>query len=139
MQLSRALRVAWLLAAMLVPLMLLIAGCSTVTHTAHVGLLSNRESLVTLVVTEDPSVVSRACNDIPRVAGCRHAGLATLADGTIVRTVKIVRLTDAPPTATAFASEARQLCEVIAALQSAPVSCHEMQASLAPRGVGPTP
>ena len=131
MAISRVLQTAWLLATLLVPVMLLLVGCSTVTHTAHVGLLSNRASLVTLVVTEDQDVVSRFCNDIPRVAGCRHAGLATLADGTILRTVKIVRYTDAPPTAAAFASEARQLCEVIAALQSAPVSCHEMHAGLA--------
>ena len=108
-------------------------GCSTVTQTAHVGLLSNRESLVTLVVTEDQDVVSKACNNIPRVAGCRHAGFTTLDDGTVLRTVKIVRYTDAPPTPATFASEAQQLCEVIAALQSAPVSCHQSHASLAPR------
>ena len=118
-------------AVVLLAAMFSVVGCSTVTQTAHVGLLSNRESLVTLVVTEDQQVVARGCNNIPRVQGCRHAGLSTLADGTVVRTVKIVRYTDTPPTAETFASEARQLCELIAALQSAPVSCHEMQASLA--------
>jgi hypothetical protein len=126
MKTSRTRPVALILAAMFSAV-----GCSAVTQTAHVGLLSNRESLVTLVVTEDQSVVARGCNDIPRVQGCRHAGFSTLADGTVLRTVKIVRYTDAPPTPETFASEARQLCEVIAALQSASVSCHEMQASLA--------
>ena len=108
-------------------------GCSGVTQTAHVGLLSNRESLVTLVVSEDRGVVSRACNNIPRVAGCRHAGFSTLTDGTMLRTVKIVRYTNAPPSPASFEGEARQLCDVIAALQSAPVSCHEMHAAPAPR------
>ena len=111
---------------MILGAMLSVVGCSTVTQTAHVGLLSNRDSLVTLVVSEDSRVVSRACNDIPRVAGCRHAGISTLPDGTVLRTVKIVRFTDAPPTPATFASEARQLCEVIAALQSMPISCNEM-------------
>ena len=92
------------------------------------GLLENNERLVTLVVTEDKSLIEDHCRGAAAVGpilGCQITRSSTLPDGNQVRLIKIVRYTDALPSAMAFEIDLHELCHAIATLQSSvPDPCH---------------
>jgi len=102
------------------------AGCAG-TRSASFGPLTGDESLVTLVVSEDADVVRRECPDIAaptRILGCQTSRVVHLPRGDSVRAVKIVRFTDALPSALAFEIDAHELCHAIAAVQAIQDPCH---------------
>jgi hypothetical protein len=105
---------------------LLLAGC-VATRSASFGPLPDNESLVTLVVSEDSDVVRRECRDVPalsRILGCQTSKVVRLPHGDSVRAVKIVRFTDALPSALAFEIDIHELCHAIAAVQGLADPCH---------------
>lgn len=105
---------------------MLLAGCASTTCTAQMGPLRNHEKLVTLVVTEDRAVVRAECRNVTAVGpilGCSMWRPA-LVDGTPVRLIKIVRFTDAAPSALALEIDVHELCHAIAALQPIEDPCH---------------
>ena len=95
------------------------AGCAAGTRSAGLGLLPGGERLVTLVVSEDPTLVGRECPEAigGRVLGCQTSRRVPLAEGADVRVVKIVRYTDRVPSALAFEIDIHELCHAVAALQ----------------------
>jgi hypothetical protein len=105
---------------------IVLSGCAS-TRITSVGMLSNGEPLVTLVVSEDRQVVRRECQDVPALGpllGCHRARVVPLASGVAVRTVKIVRYTDVLPSSLAFDIDAHELCHAIASLQAIDDPCH---------------
>ena len=111
--------------AVLLGVAALVAGCAG-TRSMRVGLLPNSERLVTLVVTQDLQVVRRECLNVQRsgqVLGCQMSHPTSLPGGDAVMLVKIVRYTDALPSAPAFALDAEQVCRTLAVLQSVRISC----------------
>jgi len=118
---------ARLLPALLVGLGVLLAGCATATKTMQMGPLGNGDRLVTVVVSEDREVVREACVNIPSVGpvlGCHLWRKVAGPGGTIVQLVKIVRFTDAIPSALTFEIDVHELCHAIAALQPIDDPCH---------------
>jgi hypothetical protein len=105
---------------------LLCSGCAS-TRTAEFGRLPNNEPLVTLTVTEDRDVVRRECQGAVApgpILGCRALRPIVLDDDLIVQHVKIVRYTDALPSAMAFEIDIHELCHAVAALQPIEDPCH---------------
>jgi hypothetical protein len=105
---------------------ILFAGCAS-SRIGRVGPLPNRESLVTLVVTEDRQVVQHECRHIlapGSVVGCRISRTVPLSDGRDARVITIVRYTDSLPSKLAFEIEVHELCHAIASLQSIDDPCH---------------
>jgi hypothetical protein len=102
-----------------------LSGCAG-TRVGSFGPLTDGRSLVTLVVSEDEAVVARHCADIaaPRVLGCQISSPATQADGRRVRSIKVVRYTDALPSALAFEIDIHELCHTVASLQAIVDPCH---------------
>ena len=89
-----------LVPALLVALGLLLAGCATSTRVVQMGPLGNGDRLVTVVVSEDRSVVRQECVNIPSagpILGCHVWRRVTGPGGGSVQLVKIVRFTDAMP------------------------------------------
>ena len=105
---------------------MLLAGCASTTRTAAMGPLPNHEKLVTLVVTEDRAVVRTECRSVAAVGPILGCSLwrPALVDGTPVRLIKIVRFTDAVPSALALEIDVHELCHAIAALQPIDDPCH---------------
>jgi hypothetical protein len=104
---------------------LMLSGCAT-TRRAAMGPLPTAEPLITLVVTEDRSVIRDECAgavDTGSLLGCRVTRRVPL-NGTIVQVMKIVRYTDALPSALAFEIDAHELCHAIASLQPIADPCH---------------
>jgi hypothetical protein len=102
------------------------SGCAT-TRSAEFGRLPNDESLVTLTVTEDRAVVRRECQGALApgpILGCRALRPIVLGEDVIVHHVKIVRYTDALPSAMAFEIDIHELCHAVAALQPIEDPCH---------------
>jgi hypothetical protein len=105
---------------------MLLAGCASTTRTAQMGPLPNQERLVTLIVTEDRAVVRAECRNVAAagpILGC-SIWRPALVDGTPIRLIKIVRFTDAVPSALALEIDAHELCHAIAALQPMDDPCH---------------
>jgi hypothetical protein len=118
---------ARLLPALRVGLGVLLAGCATATKTMQMGPLGNGDRLVTVVVSEDREVVREACVNIPSVGpvlGCHLWRKVAGPGGTIVQLVKIVRFTDAIPSALTLEIDVHELCHAIAALQPIDDPCH---------------
>jgi hypothetical protein len=106
--------------------LILLAGCAT-TRVGRLGTLPDDQALVTLVVTEDRQVVLEECQGalaFGRVLGCQKTQGHRLPDGVLVRTMKIVRYTDALPSPLAFEIDLHELCHAIAALQAIEDPCH---------------
>jgi len=104
-----------------------VSGCAT-TRTAHYGPLAGDHMLVTLVVSEDREVVARECEGVRAsgvVLGCQMSWPIALPDGTRLRSMKIVRYTDALPSPLAFELDIHELCHTIAVLQLLTDPCHE--------------
>lgn len=104
----------------------LLAGCASTTRTAQMGPLPNHEKLVTLVVTEDRAVVRTECRNVAAAGPILGCGLwrPAVVDGTPIRLIKIVRFTDAVPSALALEIDVHELCHAIAALQPIDDPCH---------------
>lgn len=106
--------------------LIVLAGCAS-TRVGRLGWLPNDQPLVTLVVTEDRQIVLEECSGdlaFGTVLGCQQSHEVVLPDGTSVRTMKIVRYTDALPSPLAFAIDVHELCHAIASLQRIPDPCH---------------
>jgi hypothetical protein len=125
---------------MLLTALIVGSGCAS-TRTAEFGRLPNDESLVTLTVSEDRGVVSRECQGAVApgpILGCRALRPIVLGDSLVVQHVKIVRYTDALPSAMAFEIDIHELCHAVAALQQINDPCHEGNHGLLRSSVSPT-
>ena len=114
-------------AVLLIVWLLLLTGCATSTRTARMGPLSTTEPLVTLVVSDDRSVVERECRDVPAlgpVLGCSMWRTIRVGVANEVKVMKVVRYADALPSALALEIDVHELCHVVAALQSIDDPCH---------------
>jgi len=106
---------------------LLLTGCAVPTRSMQMGPLSEREWLVTLVVSEDDGVVASECVDVLAtgpILGCHLWHRVTVPGVGDVRIVKIVRYTDALPSTLAQEIDVHELCHAIAALQPIDDPCH---------------
>ena len=98
----------------------LLAGCAT-TRTGAMGLLPTNERLVTLVISEDRTLIEDHCRGAAAVGpvyGCQITRNSTLPDGVPVRLITIVRYTDSLPSAMAFEIDLHELCHTVATLQA---------------------
>ena len=114
-------------AVLLIVWLLLLTGCATSTRTARMGPLPSTEPLVTLVVSDDRSVVERECRDVPAlgpVLGCSMWRTIRVGTAGEVKVMKVVRYADALPSALALEIDVHELCHVVAALQSIDDPCH---------------
>jgi hypothetical protein len=106
---------------------LVLAGCAS-TRSGAMGLLANNERLVTLVVSEDRSLIQDHCREaltVGQILGCQVTRSTVLPDGNQLRLIKIVRYTDSLPSAMAFEIDLHELCHAVATLQSTvPDPCH---------------
>jgi hypothetical protein len=110
----------------LVAALLALGGCATSTRTAKMGPLSTGP-LVTLIVSDDRAVVERECREVPAlgpVLGCSIWHTVQPDGTTDVKVMKVVRYTDALPSALALEIDAHELCHVVAALQPIDDPCH---------------
>ncbi len=109
-----------------VRLLVLLTGCAS-TRVGHFGVLPNREPLVTLVVTEDKSVVRKQCRGATaagELLGCQVSWPVSLPSGTSIRAMRIVRYTDSLPSVMAFEIDIHELCHAVASLQPMDDPCH---------------
>ena len=84
--------------------LLTLAGCATSTRTAKMGPLTTGP-LVTLIVTDDRAVVERECRDVLArgpILGCSIWRTVQPNGRTDVKMMKVVRYTDALPSALAL-------------------------------------
>lgn len=130
---------AWRLAILI--LGALAGGCAS-TRTGELGILPSRDPLVTLVVSQQRTVVAQECP--PRLTptpllGCQTSRPVTLPDGHTARIVKIVRYTDALPSELAFEIDLHELCHAIAALQPIRDPCHDGNGGRILSGTGERP
>jgi hypothetical protein len=105
---------------------ILLAGCVS-TRSAAMGRLPNNEHLVSLLVTQDRTLVEKQCEGVAaigRILGCQTMRTMVLPGGEQIRLVKIVRFTDALPSAMAFEIDLHELCHAIASVQSVSDPCH---------------
>ena len=106
---------------------LLLAGCGVPTRMMQMGPLTDRDWLVTLVVSEDQRVVASECASVPAVGpvlGCHLWHRLEVEGAGDLRIVKIVRYTDALPSTLALEIDVHELCHAIAALQPMDDPCH---------------
>ena len=106
--------------------LLALGGCATSTRTAKMGPLATGP-LVTLIVSDDRAVVERECREVPAlgpVLGCSIWRTVQPDGKTDVKMMKVVRYTDAVPSALALEIDAHELCHVVAALQPIDDPCH---------------
>jgi hypothetical protein len=110
----------------LVAILVVLGGCAVSTRTARMGPLP-LGPLVTLVVSDDRAVVARECQEVQApgpVLGCSMWHTVQLEDRTEVKVMKVVRYTDAVPSALTLEIDAHELCHVVAALQPIIDPCH---------------
>lgn len=113
---------AWLLLAALA-----FTGCAS-TRAMQFGMIATGQPLVSLVVSEDRTVVQQECRGVPasgHVLGCQTSRLIALPGHKVARSVRIVRFTDALPSAMATEIEIHELCHAVAALQGILDPCHD--------------
>jgi hypothetical protein len=106
--------------------LLALGGCATSTRVANMGPLDGGP-LVTLIVSDDRAVVERECRDVPAlgpVLGCSMWRTIHPEGETPVKVMKVVRYTDALPSALALEIDVHELCHVVAALQPIADPCH---------------
>ena len=116
-----------LVPVVLATLALLFAGCVSATKIMQMGPLGNGDKLVTVVVSEDRGVVRQECVNIPSagpILGCHVWRRVSVPGAGAVQLVKIVRFTDAMPSALALEIDVHELCHAIAALQPIDDPCH---------------
>ncbi len=115
------------LAAALACILALLSGCAAATRNIDFGPLENGVPLVSLVVTEDLSVVQRECSAVrseQSILGCEITRIVALPDQKYVRAVTVVQYTDSLPSAMAFEIQAHELCHAIAIFQPIGDPCH---------------
>jgi len=103
-----------------------VGGCATSTRTAKMGPLSTGP-LVTLIVSDDRAVVERECREVPAlgpVLGCSIWRTVQPDGKTDIKMMKVVRYTDAVPSALSLEIDVHELCHVVAALQPIDDPCH---------------
>ena len=118
---------ARLLPALLIGLGVLLAGCASSTKVMRMGPLGTGDRLVTVVVSEDRAVIRQECVNIPSagpILGCHLWRRIAGPRGATVQLVKIVRFTDAMPSALSLEIDVHELCHAIAALQPIDDPCH---------------
>jgi hypothetical protein len=118
----------------------LASGCATATRSGDLGVLPRGERLVTLIISEDPTVVRDECPLDFRhgtVVGCQTSREIDVGDGQTVRAVKIVRYTDLAPSALAFEIDIHELCHAVAALQPIDDPCHAENGGVVGRAAPP--
>ena len=114
------------LASFFLAIVLAASGCATTaTRSGQLGILPADAPLITLVVSEDATIVRGECPLLHgNVLGCQTSRTVALPDGRSVRVVKIVRFTDRLPSAMAFEIDIHELCHAVAALQRIDDPCH---------------
>jgi hypothetical protein len=120
---------------------LVASGCAS-TRSGELGMLATRDPLVTLVVSEQRTIVAQECP--PRITatpilGCQTSRPVLMPDGNTARVVKIVRFTDALPSEMAFEIDLHELCHAIAALQPIRDPCHDGNGGQLLSGTGQKP
>ena len=131
-------RVDGRLALLVAALGLLVGGCAS-TRSGELGLLPSRDPLVTLVVSQQRSVVAQECPQritATPILGCQTSRAVSMPDGLTARIVKIVRYTDALPSEMAFEIDLHELCHAIAALQPIRDPCHDGNGGRVVTGTG---
>ena len=111
---------------MLIGIGLVLTGCAG-TRTMQMGVLPNDERLVTLTVSEDKGIIAQQCQGafaLGPILGCQISRVVTLPDGQQIKTIKIVRYTDALPSAMALEIDVHELCHAVASLQPVSDPCH---------------
>ena len=107
---------------------LLTLVSQSATRGIQFGHIRPGEPLVTLVVTQDRSVVWSECADAGvaggPLLGCQRSHVVHVTAGRAVQAVKIVRYADVLPSPLAFEIEAHELFHAIAAIQSLDDPCH---------------
>ena len=130
--------------ALVVVLACILAGCATGIRSGRLGDLGRDEALVTLLVSDDPTVVRKECPFAAaagRVLGCQTSRSVTLPGGAVARSVRIVRYADQLPTSLAFEIDLHELCHAVATVQGLADPCHvgndgaAQDASAAPRAL----
>jgi hypothetical protein len=102
-----------------------MVGCAT-SRSARVGMVADDQVLVTLVVSEERSVVERECSGVRAagpILGCHMTRFVSTPEE-IVRVVKIVRYTDSLPSQSTLEIDAHELCHMVAAFQHIKDPCH---------------
>lgn len=98
------------------------------TREIQFGHIRPGQPLVTLIVTQDRSVVWNECADAGTsggpLLGCQRSSIVHVMAERAVHAVKIVRYADVLPSPLAFEIEAHELCHAIAAIQSIDDPCH---------------
>ena len=125
-------------AAIVAALALLVGGCAS-TRSGVLGLLPSRDPLVTLVISQQRTVIAQECPPhlaLGPILGCQTSRPVALPDGQTARIVKIVRYTDALPSELAFEIDLHELCHAIAALQPIRDPCHDGNAGQVLTGSG---
>ena len=106
---------------------LLVTGCAS-TRVGSMGVLPNHDTLVTLVVTKDKTIIQDQCRAGAHagrpILGCQTTKSSVLPDGREVRIVTIVRYTDSLPSEMAFEIDLHELCHAIATVQRVTDPCH---------------
>lgn len=85
--------------------------------------MGTSEPLVTLVVSDDRDIVRQECKGVPAsgaILGCQTSRLVALPGHQVARSVKVVRYTDALPSAMAMEIDIHEFCHVVAPLQGIP-------------------
>ena len=113
--------------ATLVVLACIVAGCATGIRSGRLGQLGPEDTLVSLLVSDDPDVVRRECPlsiAAGRVLGCQTSRTVALPSGANARAVRIVRYADQLPTPLAFEIDLHELCHAVATVQGLDDPCH---------------
>jgi hypothetical protein len=113
--------------AVVVLLACIVAGCATGTRSGRLGHLGVDESLVSLLVSEDPGIVRHECPLAAvagNVLGCQTSRTVALPTGGTARAVRIVRYTDRLPSPLAFEIDLHELCHAVATVQGLDDPCH---------------
>ncbi len=129
--------------ALAVGILGLVAGGCASTRSGQMGVLPTRDPLVTLVVSQQRTIVAQECPPMitaTPVLGCQTSRPVPMPDGLAVRVVKIVRYADTLPSELAFEIDLHELCHAIAALQPIRDPCHDGNGGHVVSGTGhPTP
>jgi hypothetical protein len=107
-------------------LVALLATACVSTRTMNMGTLPSGP-LVTLIVSEDRTVVERECREVAAlmpVLGCSVWRVVSPDGVSTIKAMKVVRYTDSLPSPLALEIDVHELCHVVAALQPIDDPCH---------------
>jgi len=121
-----------------------VAGCAAGTRSGRLGQLGPDANLVTLLVSDDVTIVRRECPLVVaagRVLGCQTSQRVELPTGGVARAIRIVRYTEQLPSALSFEIDLHELCHAVATVQGLDDPCHvgndgiAQEASASPRAL----